>query len=153
MRFRASGLATVLLATAALVTAGCTAYLVEEGDPSAPVLVRGRVVDASGGGMSGARIVVRVADPAVPAGDAAPLYEGTFSAGLDGTFLARVAPTPALTAHAAARGGVVNVTLAVYAGAEPFAFQRELRDGTWAGEVPAFLFGPDGVTTSSPAGT
>ena len=156
MRSLADARGVLLLALAALVVAsGCNAYLVDEGDPSAPILVQGRVVDASGGGMSGARILVRMTDDRNrPAGEAAPIvYEGTFSAGLDGTFVARVAPTPALTALAGANGGVVNVTLAVFAGAAPFAFPRELRDGTWGGSVPAFVFGPEGVSASPSMGT
>ncbi len=151
---RTRGLLLLVLATFA-TAAGCNAYLVDEGDPSAPILVQGRVVDASGGGMSGARILVQVADDRdVRIGEAAPVaYEGTFSAGLDGTFVARVAPTPALTALADATGGVVTVTLVVFAGSAPFAFPRELRNGTWAGDAPTFVFGPDGVSASPPTGT
>lgn len=154
MHSRAKARKLLLLVLAALVAvSGCNSYLVDEGDPNAPVLVQGRVVDASGGGMSGARILVRVVGSAAEIGEAVPLvYEGTFSAGLDGTFVVRLAPTPALIAHASATAGVVNVTLDVFADAAPFAFERELRNGTWAGAVPAFVFWPGGVSTASPAG-
>jgi hypothetical protein len=128
---------------------GCSAYLSEEGDPRAPVLVQGRVVDASGGGMSGAEILVQVPDHARgQVGDTVPLvYEGRFRAGLDGAFVVRLAPTPALTAFAGGDGGSVSFSLYVFAEpVEPFSFSRELRAGAWVGEVPTFVFGPDGVT-------
>ena len=148
MRSQASARAALLLVLAAL-TAGCNAYLVDEGDPGAPILVQGRVVDSSGGGMSGARILVQV-EHSVRAGVTETLgYEGTFSAGLDGTFVVRLAPTPDLIEHVGPSGGVVKVTVAVFADAAPFVFQRQLRNGTWAGEVPTFIFGPEGVTEPS----
>jgi hypothetical protein len=137
----------LLLVLAALATTGCNAYLAEEGDLSAPVLVQGRVVDASGGGMSGARVLVS-AEYSVRAGVTETIgYEATFSAGRDGTFVVRLAPDPALIEHLGPSGGVVKITLVVFADAAPFTFQRELRNGTWAGAVPEFVFGPDGVTT------
>jgi hypothetical protein len=129
--------------------AGCSAYLSEEGDPTAPVLVQGRVVDASGGGMSGAQVRVQVRDDAqAQVGQTVPVvYEGTFRAGLDGSFVVRLAPTPAMTALAGGDGGSVNFSLYVFADElRPFIFPRELRNGTWAGAVPEFVFGPDGVT-------
>lgn len=151
MRSLARALGVVLLVPAALIATGCNSYLVNEGDPNAPILVQGRVVDASGGGMSGARIEVQVADDrGAQVGDAVRIvYEGQFSAGLDGTFVVRLAPSPELAAHAVEAGGVVSVTLLVFADADPFTFPRELRDGIWLGDVPSFVFGPDGVTTPS----
>ena len=152
MRSQASARGVLLLALAALAaTTGCNAYLVDEGDPSAPILVQGRVVDSSGGGMSGARIQVQVehvgdTDNGVTQTVA---YEATFSAGLDGTFVVRLAPTPELIAQVGASGGVVNVSLAVFANAPPFTFPRELRNGTWAGAVPVFVVGPEGVIEPS----
>lgn len=149
MRSLASARVLLGLVLTVLVTAtGCNSYLVNEGDPSAPILVQGRVVDASGGGMSGARILVSV-EHSVRAGVTKTVgYEATFNAGLDGTFVVRLAPDPALIEQLGPSGGVVKVTLVVFADAAPFAFSRELRDGTWAGPVPEFVFGPDGVTTS-----
>ena len=147
MRSLASARGVLFLVLAALATTGCNAYLAEEGDLSAPILVQGRVVDASGGGMSGARVLVSV-EHTVTAGVTETIgSEATFSAGLDGTFVVRFAPGPALIEHVGPSGGVVKVTLVVFADAAPFAFQRELRNGTWAGAVPEFVFGPDGVTT------
>ena len=149
MRSLASARGVLLLVLAALATTGCNAYLAEEGDLGAPILVQGRVVDASGGGMSGARILVSV-EHSVTAGVTETIgYETTFSAGLDGTFVVRLAPDPELIEHVGPSGGVVSVTLVVFADAAPFAFSRELRDGRWAGDVPEFIFGPDGVTTPS----
>jgi len=138
----------LILAAATLgVTTGCNAYLVNEGDPSAPILVQGRVVDSSGGGMSGARVLVSL-EHSVRAGVTETIgYEATFSAGLDGTFVVRLAPDAALIENVGPSGGAVKITLAVFADAAPFTFQRELRNGTWAGAVPEFVFGPDGVTT------
>ena len=147
MRSPGSARGALLLVLAALVTTGCNAYLAEEGDPSAPVLVQGRVVDASGGGMSGARILVSV-EHSVRAGVLETVgMEATFSAGLDGTFVVRFSPAPEMIENVGPSGGVVKVTLVVFADAAPFTFQRELRNGTWAGPVPEFVFGPDGVTT------
>ncbi len=133
------------------ILAGCSGYLTEEGDPSAPILVRGRVVDASGGGMSGAGIhLTAFENPggAAPGVAVPAVYDGEFRAGLDGTFTIRLAPTPALTELAKNNGGFVNFTLVAFRGgaASPFAFPRELVDGTWAGAVPSFVFGPNGVS-------
>ena len=155
MRSLASARRALLLALvlAALAVAGCSAYLAEEGDPSAPILVQGRVVDASGGGMSGARVLVSVEHSVTAGGTETIGYETTFSAGLDGTFVVRLAPDPELIERVGPSGGIVNVKLVVFAGAAPFEFQRELRNGTWVGAVPVFVFGPDGVTASSPPGT
>ena len=157
MRSLVDARGVLLLALAALVLAtGCNSYLVDEGDPSAPILVQGRVVDSSGGGMSGARILVQVSDERrADAGVTQTIgYEATFSAGLDGTFVVRLAPDPALIERVGPSGGVVKVTLVVFADAAPFAFSRELRNGTWAGAVPVFVFGPDGVSASpAPLGT
>lgn len=150
MRSLASARGMLLLVLVALAAGtGCNAYLVDEGDPSAPILVQGRVVDASGGGMSGARIEVWVGDYRdVQVGEVVPVvYEGSFSAGLDGTFIVRVAPTPAMIALAGGDGGSVNFNLVVFANAPaPFAFPRDVRNGTWAGDVPELIFGPEGVT-------
>lgn len=150
MRSPASARGLLLLAVVALGAAtGCNAYLVNEGDPAAPILVQGRVVDSSGGGMSGARVEVWVGDYRdVQVGESVPIvYEGSFSAGLDGTFVVRLTPTPAMIELAGGDDGFVNFNLVVFANAPaPFAFQRELRGGTWAGEVPELIFGPDGVT-------
>jgi hypothetical protein len=146
MRSRASALGPLLLVLLALgIATGCNSYLVDEGDPNAPVLVQGRVVDASGGGMSGARIQVSIEYSVSPAETIG--YEATFRAGLDGTFVVRLAPDPELIEHVGPSGGVVSFKLVVFADAAPFTFQRELRNGTWAGAVPEFVFGPDGVTT------
>ena len=157
MRSPASARGALLLLLVALVATGCNAYLVDEGDPSAPILVQGRVVDASGGGMSGARILVQVAHERRTSAAAVTQtigYEATFSAGLDGTFVVRLAPAPDLIENVGPSGGVVKVTLVVFADAAPFTFSRELRNGTWAGAVPVFVFGPDGVSASpAPAGT
>jgi hypothetical protein len=152
MRSPASARGLLLLAVVALGAAtGCNAYLANEGDPAAPILVQGRVVDSSGGGMSGARIQVHVAEPNDMVGGVTVTngYEATFSAGLDGTFVVRLAPSPALIAKAGASGTMVTVTLTVFANETPFAFRRELRNGTWAGAVPAFVFGPEGVIEPS----
>ncbi len=161
MRSRASARGALLLVLAALVVTGCNGYLVDEGDPGAPVLVQGRVVDASGGGMSGASIVVQV-EHDVDNGVTTLGSEARFRAGLDGTFVVRLAPFPEQIEKVGPSGGVVNVTLVVFADAAPFTFPRELRNGTWVGAVPEFIFGPEGViepsgnpgsSTPAPTGT
>jgi hypothetical protein len=151
MRSRASARILRQLVAVALAgsVGGCSMYLSNEGDPAAPILVQGRIVDASGGGMSGAGVTLQVSDvDGVEDGESVPVvYQGQFSAGLDGAFTIRLAPTPELVALAARNGGFVNFSLVVFAGeAAPFGFPRELRDGTWAGGIPTFVFGPDGVT-------
>lgn len=99
--------------------------------------------------MSGAEVRVQIGDHAgARPGEPVPVvYEGRFRAGLDGAFVIRLAPTPELTTLAREGGGFVTVSLSVFADeVRPFAFPRELRDGTWAGQIPTFVFGPDGVT-------
>ena len=144
-----------LAAIVVLVGAGCTAYLAEEGDAAAPILVQGRVVDASGGGMSGATLRLQadadLGDAGV--GEVVPTVElGAFRAGLDGTFVVRLAPTAQLKALADRNGGAVIFTLVAFEGVTvPFPFSRDLHNGMWAGEVPTVEFTPNGVTTGREA--
>ena len=149
MRSRASRLRLLLVALATLATGGCTSYLVDEGDPAAPILVQGRVVDASGGGMSGATVELQAdAEMDTDAGEATALMElGSFRAGLDGFFVVRLAPSAELTARADKNGGAVLFTLVAFEGPTfAFPFSRELRNGTWVGEIPTVEFTPNGVT-------
>jgi hypothetical protein len=137
-----AALALVVLTTAA---SGCGLFSQGQGDPAAPIVIQGRVVDRAGQGVAGASIQLTVHDYAsVEVGQVVPVvYSGSFSAGSDGTFALRLLPTPGLVALAEANGGFVNFDL--IAQARPWAFPRELNAGTWAGDIPTIVISRDGV--------
>ena len=142
--------AFALGALGALVAA-CSYLPGAQGDPNAPVLIRGRVLDADGNGIGGAGLQVMVSDlDNVQVGqNARVVYQERFSAAADGSFAIHLAPNAELVAAAARNNGFVNFDLIVSAPNRPpwpWAFPRELEAGTWAGEPPSIEAGPDGVT-------
>ena len=153
-----------LLALAPLVV-GCGLLPAGQGNPAEPVLVTGRVLDAEGRPFGGARLDHQVNDyrAAINAGDVVPVvFHQTFSTNPDGTFELHLAPTQELLAFGSKEGGSVNFNL--YAllgtGVAPWAFPRELVNGTWGGEPPfvelrpiGSMLEPPGVPAPEPAAT
>ena len=132
-----------------LAAAGCGLIPMGQGDPSAPVVVSGRVFDADAKPVGGATIQLVVNDygAAVNVGDTVPtVYQQSFSAGPDGTFSLHLAPTPELLAFAAKEGGFVNFDLNASIGttAARWGFPRELSGGAWMGDVPFVELRPIG---------
>ena len=145
-------------ALSVLVVAACAGVAGSQGDPAAPVLVTGRVVDASGNPVSGARLQLSILDyehselnQPVPV-----VFSETYSANLDGTFALHLAPTPAIAAKGETNGGFVNFDLVVLASDTSFitawGFPRELSGPGWAGEIPTVVLAPLGSGPNNPPG-
>ena len=139
-------------AAIALLLAGCIGAP-PQGDPGAPVLIRGQVLDATGGPLGGAVLSLTVKDFAnVEVGDAvAVLFNADFVAGGDGRFEIHLAIDPGLSEVAASNGGFVNFDLTVLLPDRsgmvfPFSFPRDVVDGAWAGAVPGVTISPNGFT-------
>ena len=152
----------------AAVVVGCGFLPAGQGNPAEPVLVTGRVVDASGRPVAGARLELNVNDygAAIDVGDVvAVVFQQSFSANADGTFKLHLAPTPALLAFGAKEGGFVNFNLYALSGTTiaPWGFTRHLDGQAWAGEPEFFELrplgapgdgaGPPGVPAPEPAAT
>jgi hypothetical protein len=140
-----------MLAAAVMVAvAGCTGGLPgTQGDPGAPVLVRGRVVDAVGAPVAGAVIEVYVRDyENSEIGVAVPtVYHESFTANLDGSFEIHLGLVPRLRDFTTERQeAFVNfsVIAMISGGVGVWNFPREIENGTWAGEAPDIELRPIG---------
>ena len=108
-------------------------------DASAPILVQGRLLDASGSPIAGAAVTLDALDPADDGSDPSfpPAFRATSSTGRDGSFVFRVAPTPGLVALAAGNDSWVNFRLHGPAAASSpadqatAAFSRAIANGAW----------------------
>ena len=130
------------------MAAGCGLLTAGEGNPADPVLVTGRVLDADGRPVGGARLELQVSDYAsADVGETVQtLFHQTFSARADGTFAIHLAPTPALLAFGEREGGFVNFDLTAIIGSSvaPWGFPRALQGGAWADEPPFVELRPIG---------
>ena len=151
--------AAATAAAAALVVAACIVPPPgTQGDPAAPILVRGTVHDTDGTPVAGAGLQLSVLDHAnADVGERVPtVYIEHFAAGLDGTFAIHLAPTPVLTAFAAKNGGWVNFDLIALRPdtslITPWGFPREIAGNGWAGEVPTVVLAPLGSGPNNPPG-
>ena len=143
-----AGLAALTMAAGAFLT-GCGLLPGGQGDPSAPVLITGRVLDADGRPVGNVAIEVDVRDcaAAINVGDVVPtVFHQSFTGGPDGSFTLHLAPTPALLAFAAKEGGFFNFSLIAHWGtvAAPWGFTRDLDGQTWAGDPPLIELRPIG---------
>ena len=140
------------IAACGVVACGSAPIPGTQGDPGAPIVVRGTVAGADGAPFAGAGLQLSVLDHAnaqlnqpVPT-----VYQEQFAAGIDGTFAIHLAPSPALTAFAAKNGGWVNFNLLAFSPDSslifPTVFPRELAGPAWAGSPPVAHITPDGVT-------
>jgi hypothetical protein len=152
-----------VFAVAALVTTGCVAVPGNQGNPNAPVLVTGRVVDREGKPIGGTLLELQLLeDVGHDLGQAQPaVFSATFTTSSDGTFAIHLAPTPALTAVANRNGGFVDFDLFATIPHDvvlPYVFLRQLAGSDWADAPPNILFDPNGsgeeppVTLPPPAG-
>jgi hypothetical protein len=147
----ASPRAPIACLLAALAIAACGGLPGAQGDPSAPVLVRGRVVDANGSAVAGAAIQLEVFDEAhAQVGQAIPdVFRQTYTSGLDGTFEIHLLPPADLAAFAKANSDYVNFSaIALTADGAfigPFGFSRQIVLGSWAGAPQSFVVGPKGI--------
>ena len=122
-----------------------------QGDPAAPLLVRGKVVDAAGVPIGGARLQVEVRDmERSQVGQPIPLvFQATYTANADGTFAIHLPPTSAIAAKAATNGGYVTFHVTVIspdqAVAFPFGFERRVGASGWLDEAPELRAGPTGI--------
>jgi hypothetical protein len=139
-----------MVAACAAVATGCAGAVPNQGDPSAPVLVKGSILDAAGKPVGNVTLQLEVFDlTAAPVGQRVPLaYHAMFGNQLDGTFAIHLTPTPELTAFSQQNGGFVNFHLmAIYPGDQlliPSGFPREIAGNAWAGEVPTLELKPQG---------
>jgi hypothetical protein len=147
-RFRAIKASLAVFALVVAVAA-CAGTIGGQGDPAAPVLIAGKVLDAGGNPIGGATLQVVVNDygAAPNVGDRVPqVFQASFTANVDGTFSIHLAPTPELIAFASKEGGFVNFNLYAVgpnsALITPWAFPRQLENGTWADAVPSVELRP-----------
>jgi hypothetical protein len=136
--------------------AGCSFLPGNQGDPSAPVLVTGQVLDVNGQPAAGAQIQLSVFDDqkAVVGQRVPTAYEGSFTAGGDGSFVLHLAPTPELIAVGGRNGGFVNFQLIGNLGSPQISFwgfSRELRAPGWADDPPRVVLRPAGGGVAPPA--
>ncbi|MEO8273584.1 MAG: hypothetical protein ABI620_05935 [Chloroflexota bacterium] len=116
-----------------------------------PVLVRGRVVDASGAPVGGAQLMLQVFDLAnSQQGRPMPLvFDQTYVAGRDGIFEIRLAPNAPLAAFATQNDSVLNFHMTVISGdgslVIPAGFSREVVGTGWGGAIPILVITPSGV--------
>jgi hypothetical protein len=129
----------------------CTLNLVGQGDPAAPVLITGKVLDAAGIPVGGATLQLVVNDygAAQNVGDRVPqVFQASFTANADGTFAIHLAPTPELVAFGAKEGGYVNFNLIAIGPNStlimPWSFPRQLAGGggAWADAAPTVELRP-----------
>jgi hypothetical protein len=117
-----------------------------------PVLLRGRVVDANGVAVGGARLQLSVLDHAhSQVGQRVPaVFTRTYAAGIGGLFEIRLAPSADLVTFAKANGNYLNFDLIVIANDGsliiPTGFTREISGLNWAGGIPVLQISPTGVT-------
>jgi hypothetical protein len=145
---RTLGLALGAICLAAV--ASCGLLSAAQGNPADPILVRGRVLDASGAPVGSAplQLVVNGDAANVPVGGVVPMvFQASYTANLDGSFAIHLSATQALADLAAGNGGFVNFSL--YApgpghSLASWAFPRQLTSGSWAGDVPEVDLKPIG---------
>jgi hypothetical protein len=131
--------------------AGCSLVPGNQGDPSAPVLVTGRILDAAGAPVGNAFLELQVFDDAnVEIGQTVPIvFHQSFTANADGTFTLHLAPTAELRAFGTKNGGFVNFQLfgaaPNHAPIFPFAFSRDLGPAGWADAAPIVTISPNGI--------
>ncbi len=119
----------------------CGVLPATQGDPAAPVLVNGTVVDAEGGRVAGATILVEILDDAnAPVGRESVVWRSTYTANLDGTFSIHFAPSSELEAFSMEKySGFVNFHITAIAPdssrSQPLRVTRELKAGGWADNV------------------
>ena len=140
-----------------MALAGCGLVPSGQGNPSEPVLVRGRVLDAAGGPVNGATLELDVRDygAAIDIGDVVPtVFHQSFTANADGTFELHLAPTSALLAFGKQEGGFINFDLVAHWGTTvaPWAFTRHLDGLGWAGDPELLELRPIGVPVDGPGG-
>lgn len=134
--------AFVLVTVVGLAVAACGALSGGQGDPSAPVLITGRVLDARGIPVGGATLQLEVFDDtnAQVGVRIATVFEASYTAAIDGTFSIHLAPPPELVAFSTKNNGYVNFQVIAIAPdrslISPFAFPRQLQAGVWADEIP-----------------
>ena len=138
------------------IGAGCSFVPAAQGDPNAPVLVTGRVLDVHGVPVANATMVLVVNDfgRAVNVGDVVPVvFQQTFVSNPDGSFTIHLAPNAALESFAAKNGGSVNFELMGRIGNLPavWAFPRELTGQLWSDELPFVELRPIGSGSRLPA--
>ncbi|HXI44740.1 MAG TPA: hypothetical protein VNH13_00385 [Candidatus Acidoferrales bacterium] len=145
--------AIVLAGAAALGCEGTPVATLDpnaQGDPSAPLLIRGQIVDAAGRPIAGAQLGLSVSDFAhSQVGQPVKvLFNRTFIAAADGTFALHVAADATLAAIANTNGGYVNFDLLALTPdgrvVRPFAFPRQVAGAGWAGDVPTVVINPNG---------
>jgi hypothetical protein len=126
-----------------------------QGDPGAPVLVTGRVLDANGQPAAGAQMLLTVFDPSniVVGPRIGTAYSGSFTANGDGSFVLHLAPTAELLAVGAQNGGFVNFQLTGNLGSPQISlwgFSRELKSEGWADDPPTVVLRPAGGGPNDP---
>jgi hypothetical protein len=137
----------VLVALASLI-AGCLGANPSQGDPSAPVLVRGVVLDAAGQPVGGAPLTLSVSDwtAELQPGDSVPvLFSRQYTARPDGGFEIRLWPGDVLREAGGGPVEFINFDLAGMARPNQvglWAFPREVRGAYWTGEVPEVTLRP-----------
>ncbi len=140
--------AIVLVVGVSIVLAGCLGREVQ-GDPIAPVLVRGVVVDPSGQPAGGAALELSVSDwtADLEPGDVVPvLFARQYRAHADGTFEIRLWPGDVLSEAGVSQAPFINFDLtalipASRSGAR-WSSPREISGARWAGEVPDVTLRP-----------
>ena len=141
----------------ALLTAGCAGWPGNQGDPGAPIVVRGTVFNKFGVPYAGANLLLQaVDDQHVPAVQNASLVlSARFTSSFDGTFELHLAPSATLSRLAADHDGSVHFKLvASYpgeAGIPAVEFSRAVTGSGWAGTAPVFeLRAPPPPPTPAP---
>jgi hypothetical protein len=150
-RVRPTAPVAIVLATA---LAGCV-LPGSQGDPSAPILITGRVQAADGTPVSGAALELWVTDftgPIVQAGEQPTIFRHTYASGADGTFALHLAPTPDLLALAGRSRGSLSFNLLASWGSTPrtiafSTFARDVGGNAWAGDIPAVVLEPGSSVT------
>lgn len=154
-RARLGGLAPLALSVLAACTTGVPG---NQGDPAAPLLIRGKVVDASGKPIGAAALQVEVFDiERSQVGQPIPLaFHQTYTANMDGTFAIHLSPTPDLAAKAGTNDGYVNFNLVVISPDQsvvyPFGFHRRLVGTAWVDDLPDVVLTPTGPRPASDPG-
>jgi hypothetical protein len=139
MRAAVTALAMLLVVS----LSACAALPAVQGDIRAPVLIRGRVVDADRVPITkvGLKLQVYPQTIGMHADDPQPpmVFEATYAANPDGSFEIHLAPTADLARYASENGGFVHFLLSALGPGhdeimEPLSFRRELGGGTWLDE-------------------
>lgn len=150
----------VLIVAVAITFVGCGFAKAPgtQGDPAAPVIVRGTVRDDSGAPIARAGLRLTVLDYANPGRDPREpvIFSGQFVADVDGTFVIHLGVTHGLESFAETYGPWVpfdlivstpeSIVLAPGSLIASTQFTRQLEGGAWVDAAPVLRVTPSGVT-------